>query len=132
MRWLIDGMNLIGSRPDRWWQDRRGAMRDTVARLEAFARETGEDVTVVFDGRAFELGAEGGAVTVVFAPRRGRDAADDEIVRIVSDDEDPAEVRVVTSDSDLTRRVRERGAAVETAGSFRRGLDRFAPGSGGR
>src|SRR5262245_30869674 len=29
-RWIVDGMNVIGSRPNAWWRDRPGAMRDLV------------------------------------------------------------------------------------------------------
>ena len=28
MRWLVDGMNVIGSRPDGWWKDRDSAMKE--------------------------------------------------------------------------------------------------------
>jgi len=26
VRWFVDGMNVIGSRPDAWWRDRDRAM----------------------------------------------------------------------------------------------------------
>lgn len=117
MRWLVDGMNVIGSRPDRWWEDRPGAMRALVARLTAFATERGDAVTVVFDGRPIDLA--GGAVDVRFASRRGRNAANDDIAALVAADHEPAALRVVTSDADLARRVRDRGAEVEGAGTFR-------------
>ena len=80
------------------------------------------DVTVVFDGAPFEI--EGGAVKVLFASRRGRDAADDDIASLAAADSDPGGLTVVTSDADLERRVRDWGAEVEGAGSFRRRLDR--------
>ena len=35
MRWLVDGMNVIGSRPDGWWKDRHAAMAGLVESLEA-------------------------------------------------------------------------------------------------
>ena len=56
------------------------------------------------------------AVTVVRAPRRGRNAADDEIVRLVGGHDRAV---VVTSDAELARRVRELGADVMGAGTFR-------------
>jgi len=46
-RWLVDGMNVIGSRPDGWWRDRTAAMRRLTGDLDALARETGEPVTVL-------------------------------------------------------------------------------------
>lgn len=120
-RWIVDGMNVIGSRPTGWWRDRPGAMRGLVEELEAFAGQNGDEVTVVFDGRPFDLDSP--SVDVRFASRRGRNAADDDIAELVEGDAEPATLSVVTSDSDLARRVRERGAAVVGAGEFRRRLD---------
>ena len=116
-RWLVDGMNVIGSRPDGWWRDRRAAMERLVRELETLEG----DVTVVFDGGPFEI--ESDRVEVAFASRRGRDAADDDIVASVAADPDPAALTVVTSDSELERRVRAHGANVEGAGAFRRRLE---------
>jgi hypothetical protein len=119
MRWLIDAANVIGSRPDGWWRDRDGATR----RLIAAVRAWGEPAVVVLDAGADDLLGEAGSVTVRRAPRRGRDAADDEIVRLLRDDPDPRGVRVVTSDSALATRARALGAQVEGAGAFRARLD---------
>ena len=55
MRWLVDGMNVIGARPDGWWRDRRGAMRSLTEELDEFAEESGDEVAVVFDGRPFDI-----------------------------------------------------------------------------
>ena len=119
-RWLVDGLNVIGSRPDGWWRDRPGAMRDLARRLDEHANRTGDEVTVVFDGKPFELETE--TAKVLFASRRGPNAADDDIAAIVAGDEDPATLRVVTSDSTLAERVRDQGAEVVTAGAFQRDL----------
>ena len=120
-RWVVDGMNVIGSRPSGWWRDRPRAMRELVGELEKFAARGGEPVTVVFDGRPFELA--GDAVDVRFASRRGPNAADDDIAALVGRDDEPAGLSVVTSDADLARRVRDAGAAVVGAGEFRRRVD---------
>jgi predicted RNA-binding protein with PIN domain len=119
MRWLVDAMNVIGSRPDGWWRDRDGAARRLLGDLERFAETTGDDVTVVLDAAPRELAGRRGPLEVVIAPTRGRDAADDEIARRLAADPDAAAVTVVTSDADLARRAREHGAAVEGAGGFR-------------
>jgi predicted RNA-binding protein with PIN domain len=121
-RWLVDGMNVIGSRPTGWWRDRPGAMRQLVESLEAYADASGDSVGVVFDGRPFELPA--GPVEVTFASRQGPNAADDDIAALVAADPDPAGLKVVTSDLDLARRVREHGALVVGAGTFRGRLDK--------
>ena len=119
---VVDGMNVVGSRPDGWWRDRRGAMTALVERLEALAKDEGEAVTVIFDGRAFALSHRRCLVDVRFASRRGRNAADDDIAALVERSERPEEVRVVTSDADLSRRIRSLGGTVEGAGEFRRRL----------
>ena len=122
-RWLVDGMNVVGSRPDGWWRDRQGAMRSLADRLAVFAESTGDPVAVVFDGRPFEIDAD--PVDISFTPRRGPDAADDEIVRRVAEDADPGSLAVVTSDQGLIGRVRDHGVEVVPAGGFRRRLDQL-------
>jgi predicted RNA-binding protein with PIN domain len=131
-RWLVDGLNVIGSRGDGWWRDRRGAMRRLASALDAFARETGEPVTVVFDGAPHEVPAE--RVEVRFARRRGPDAADDDIAALAAADGDPGTLRVVTSDGALAERVRAAGVEVVGAGGFRARLDEAGQerGGGGR
>jgi predicted RNA-binding protein with PIN domain len=127
-RLLIDGMNVIGSRPDRWWNDPDRAVRRMIEQLDEYAASTGEDVTVVFDRRPKDLQpGRHGEVTVAFARRRGRNAADHEIVEIVGGDADPRSITVVTSDERLIERVREFGAGVRSSGTFRRRLDDAAP-----
>ena len=122
MRWLVDASNVIGSRPDGWWRDRTGAVRRLIAQLEAFARQTGDPVTVVLDAGPAELAGGSGGLEVVIAPRRGRDAADDEIVRLLEDSPAPGDACVVTSDAALAARVRALGSAVQGARSFRERL----------
>lgn len=122
-RWLIDGMNVIGSRPNRWWNDPDRAVRELIEELDRYAASTDEDVTVVFDRRPSDHPSEiTSAVKVVFASWRGRNAADHEIVRMTAADPAPNSIRVVTSDRRLHERVRELGAAVTSSTSFRRRL----------
>jgi predicted RNA-binding protein with PIN domain len=121
---MIDASNVIGSRPDGWWRDREGAARRLIDDLREFARG-GEEVTVVLDAGPPGMAGRDGAFEVAIAPRRGRDAADDEIARRVGADPDPESIRVVTSDAALAARARELGAQVEGAGGFRRRLDRL-------
>jgi len=123
-RWLVDGMNLIGSRPDRWWNDPDRAVRRLIGELDRYAAATGDDVTAVFDRRPPDVEpGRHGSVEVAFASRRGRNAADHEIVAMVAGDADPAGIRVVTSDRRLVERVRGLGATVEGSGTFRRRID---------
>ncbi len=118
MRWFVDGMNVIGTRPDSWWKDRHGAMVRLVHLLEKWAAESGEDVVVVFE-QPPRPPIRSSVIEVAHAPRPRRDSADDEIVRRISSEGEPGAVRVVTSDLWLVDRVRAAGATVESADSFR-------------
>ncbi len=118
--WLVDGMNVIGSRPDGWWRDRPGAQRHLAEELGAWAQRSGERVAVVFDGAPHAIDAPG--VEVRFATRRGRDAADDDIAGWVAGAQDPGSIRVVTSDRELARRVADAGGDVVAPSALRRRL----------
>ena len=122
MRWFVDAMNVIGTRPDGWWRDREAAMARLVDLLERWACEGTDEVIVVFERPAGPLSST--TVEVAHAPRARPDSADDEIVRrIVAEPADGA-VRVVTSDRRLAERVRAAGATVESSERFRRRLER--------
>jgi hypothetical protein len=95
---VVDGMNVVGSRPDGWWRDRPGAQRRLVHELAAL----GEPLTVVFDGRPHDTEPPDG-VEVRFAPH-----ADDAIAELAG----PG-VTVITSDRGLAGRVRARGGDVQ-------------------
>jgi predicted RNA-binding protein with PIN domain len=125
MRWLIDGMNVIGTRPDAWWRDRHGAMVRLVDLLERWVAASDEDVVVVFEAPPSPP-ISSTVVEVAHAPRPRRDSADDEIVRRLEATSEPQAIRVVTSDRWLADRVRAAGATVEPAESFRTRLERAA------
>ena len=127
-RVIVDGNNVIGSRPDGWWRDRPGAARRLVAALQALTRASHDRVAVVLDGRPLADLPEGvhDGVLVAYATRAGRDAADDRITAEVASDPDPASLVVITSDRGLAERVRAAGAQVEGAGSLRARLDELA------
>jgi predicted RNA-binding protein with PIN domain len=122
VRWLVDGMNVIGSRPDGWWRDRDAAMLRLVNALESWAATAGEDVTVVFE-RPPSPPIRSTVIDVLHAPKPKRDAADDHIIRLLREDPNPSAVRVVTSDRWLADRAWAMGASVEGAESFRARLD---------
>ncbi len=118
MRWFIDGMNVIGTRPDGWWKDRDAAMLRLVDLLERWAAAEGEDVVVVFE-RKPSPPIRSTVIEVAHAPRPRRDAADDEIMRRLALEPAPALVRVVTSDHWLADRAGAAGAGVHGAEMFR-------------
>ena len=122
MRYIVDGMNVIGTRPDGWWKDRDAAMARLVDRLERWAAQTGDDITVVFE-RKPNPPLHSPVIEVAHAPKPRPNSADDEIVRRVRADPSPSSIRVVTSDNLLTDLVHGLGATVEPAASFRDRID---------
>jgi predicted RNA-binding protein with PIN domain len=118
MLWLIDGMNVIGTKPDGWWQDRHAAMVSLVDKLERWVASTGANVTVVFE-QPPRPPIKSTVIEVRHAPKPRRDSADDEIIRLLRAEEDPGAIRVVTSDNWLSDRARDAGASVDPATAFR-------------
>ena len=121
-RWLVDGMNVIGSRPDKWWNDPDRAMHSLSKALDEYAAMTGDDVTVVFD-KAPRTPTQTTHAVVTAASRKGRDAADHEIVEMVEREADPSSLTVVTSDKRLRDQVQALGSRTVSSGRFRDHLD---------
>jgi predicted RNA-binding protein with PIN domain len=122
MRWIVDGMNVIGSRPDGWWRDRHGAMVRLVDLLERWAAAGGDDVTVVFE-QPPRPPITSSVVEVAHAKKPGPNSADHEIVRRVRAAADASSVRVVTSDGVLSQQVNAAGASVYPSSTFRNEID---------
>lgn len=128
VRWLIDGNNVYGSRPDGWWNDRGAASGRFAQRVAEWCRTHTDDVTIVFDAPVPEstLLLAGGNLTIAEAPHRGRNAADDHIVKLIDDlidDLDGAPtVTVVTSDNGLRERLPD-SVRIVGVGQFRELID---------
>lgn len=117
-RLIVDGMNVLGSRPDGWWRDRPAAMERLARRLGAFAAREGVALVVVFDGREHErVGAAASGIEIRFAPG-GPDAADREIVRVIRADPAPGTIVACSSDRRLRNAVKAAGAASIGAGEL--------------
>jgi len=127
VRWIIDGNNVYGSRPDGWWNDRDGAAGRLAQQVAEWCRNHRDDVTIVFDApvSVTTLELAGGNLRIVEAPRRGRDAADDHIVELVGigSQDGPDRVVVVTSDRGLRRRLPDPVEAMG-AGAFLHAIER--------
>ncbi|MGC4896761.1 hypothetical protein [Micromonospora sp. DT31] len=110
---VVDGANVVGSRPDGWWRDRAGAavrLRDALAPL-AEAGVPPElpppvQVVLVVEGAARHVPPTPG-VDVVSAPGSG----DDTVVELVAAAPRRSRV-VVTADRELRARVTALGAQV--------------------
>jgi len=121
-RMIVDGMNVLGSRPDGWWRDRPAAMERLTRRINAFAQREGLEIVVVFDGHEHaRVQRAAGPIDVRFAPG-GPDAADHEIVRMVRDDDSPESLTTVSSDRRLRASIKAAGAASVPAGELLRRL----------
>lgn len=99
---IVDAANVVGSVPDGWWRDRRGAaerLRDRLAE-----RNAGEEIILVVEGAARGVESVPG-VRVDSAPGSG----DDRIVELAAAYAERGCV-VVTADRELRARVRLYGA----------------------
>ncbi|MFD5144465.1 NTP pyrophosphohydrolase [Streptomyces sp. NPDC058401] len=101
---IVDGANVVGSVPDGWWRDRRGAaerLRDRLA-----LRDGGEEIVLVVEGAARGVASVPG-VRVDEAPGSG----DDRIVELAAAAcAEHGGCVVVTADRELRERVRAHGA----------------------
>ncbi len=116
---VVDGFNVLGSRPDGWWKDRPAAMRRLVERLNDLGAREGTAILVVFDGKRHETvaAAAGDLVEVGFAPG-GPNAADKVIAARVREHERPERTLVVSSDRRLQASVKAAGGRRIGAGEF--------------
>ncbi|MCS5733620.1 NUDIX domain-containing protein [Herbiconiux daphne] len=135
IRVVVDAANVVGSRPDGWWKDRRGANEALLARISrlnatgvassefgAAAGRSWPAFTVVVEGQARdaavpvpEAGSLVPALDVVRAAGSGDDTIVDSVVDLVRAGP-PATTIVVTADRALARRVEEFGAEVRGPG----------------
>ncbi|KUJ71011.1 NTP pyrophosphohydrolase [Streptomyces albus subsp. albus] len=118
---IVDAANVVGSVPDGWWRDRRGAaerLRDRLADyarqglperagLPAWAAGAPLELVLVVEGAAREV-ASVAEVRVVAAAGSG----DDRIVAEAAARPPGRPCLVVTADRELRRRVAALGAEV--------------------
>ncbi|NNF55157.1 MAG: RNA-binding protein [Acidimicrobiales bacterium] len=120
--WILDGNNIMGSRPDKWWNDRPAAMERLGQEIAHWCWTHDDTVHLVFDGPHLSNvdALAGGNLRIEFAQRSARNAADDVIVELAHT-LDGADVTVVSADKGLKERLRE-GIKTEGPGSFLRRL----------
>ncbi|MER7052737.1 NTP pyrophosphohydrolase [Streptomyces sp. NPDC000351] len=106
---IVDAANVVGSVPDGWWHDRRGAaerLRDRLAADGVPGRTGPVELVLVVEGAARGVESVPG-VRVESAPGSG----DDHMVELVAR-AGGRPVLVVTADRELRRRVAGLGAQV--------------------
>lgn len=122
---VVDAANVVGSRPDGWWRDRRGAAERLLARLDALAAIGVPAAFVDLPGDtwwpAWHVVTEGAArgagpptrarsaVEVIPAPGSGDDAIVEVAANLAARG---ASALVVTADRELRVRCESAGAAV--------------------
>jgi predicted RNA-binding protein with PIN domain len=106
---VVDGANVVGSRPDGWWKDRAGAARRLHERLLT-ADLSYDEVVLVLEGAAkggVPAGRDGHVRTV-----HAMGSGDDEIVTQAAAATAPGDITVVvTADRMLQSRVSAVGAS---------------------
>lgn len=120
---IVDGANVVGSRPDGWWKDRAAAAERLAASLERVGSSglpahllglSGDRwwprISLVLEGQGRDAKAQGMHVQLDHAPSDG----DSRIVELVADvpDASRAATTVVTADRELGSRVAALGARV--------------------
>jgi hypothetical protein len=107
-------MNVIGSRPNGWWRDRDRAVRNFVSNLQQLSVADDLDITVGIDGTPLTGLPEGeqDGVQLLYATRRGPNAADDRIIAFIEGHESPTSLSLITGDRNLTERAQALGATV--------------------
>lgn len=107
---IVDAANVVGSVPDGWWRDRRGAaerLRDRLAADGVPGRAGEVEIVLVVEGAARGVDSVPG-VRVESAAGSG----DEHMVGLVARAAGDRAVLVVTADRELRRRVTELGAEV--------------------
>lgn len=134
---VVDAANVVGSRPDGWWRDRRAAavrLRDGLRQLQPAPAQPFDlpaawwwpDIVMVVEGQARGVPSTDG-VTVIDAPGSG----DDAIVAAVSEavaKRPNDHVIAVTADRALRERVSSAGGCQVGPSVVRDLIDRGADG----
>jgi hypothetical protein len=129
---VVDGANVVGSRPDGWWRDREGAARRLAGRIAAALTTDRAGLAEALGHPGAELQVhlvlEGAAARVEDLPTnprltivRARADGDSTIAALAADlgtDGSGGALVVVTADRALRERVRGSGAVTTGPGTL--------------
>jgi len=107
---IVDGANVMGSRPDGWWRDRGAAARRLQEQLLAAALPY-DEIVLILEGKARQgvLAGQDGRLRTVHAPGSGDDAIVEAVIAEIEMG-DGRGVTVATADRVLRDRVKAAGA----------------------
>jgi hypothetical protein len=128
---IVDGANVVGSRPDGWWRDREGAARRLAGRIAAALTVDSRGLAEAFGHPGADLRVhlvlEGAAAQVEDLPThprltvvRARADGDSTIAALAADlaTDGSSPIVVVTADRALRERVRDAGATTAGPGTL--------------
>jgi hypothetical protein len=106
---VVDGANVVGSRPTGWWRDRAGAAK-RLHQAIATADLDYDVIVLVLEGAAKggQPAGEDSGIHTVHAPGSGDDAI---VEQVRTRSTDGADVVVVTADRELRERVAAAGGS---------------------
>jgi hypothetical protein len=106
---IVDAANVVGSVPDGWWRDRKGAaerLRDRLASEGLPGHPNPVEIVLVVEGAARGVESAPG-----LRVESARGSGDDRIVELVEENHGRPTL-VITADRELRRRVTELDAEV--------------------
>ena len=115
---IVDGANVVGSRPDGWWRDRAGAARRLHEQLLSAVLPY-DEIVLILEGKARQgiPAGQDGRLRTVHAPGSGDDAIVEAVIAEVEIG-DGRDVTVATADRVLRDRVTAAGAKSVSSSSL--------------
>jgi predicted RNA-binding protein with PIN domain len=104
---VVDGANVVGSRPDGWWRDRAGAAARLHGRL-AVADTSYDEIVLVLEGQA-KAGVPRGRDSHLRTVHAAKDGDSSIIKEAAAARDRGSDVVVITADRALGQRVESLG-----------------------
>src|SRR3569832_1913777 len=119
MHYLIDGYNFF-FRLTKSYKSMKEQERSLLEKLYQTMLDLRSPMTVVFDGREKDppeaLRCNLHAMNIVYTPVH--QTADDYILELLDHSKNPAQEMVISSDSELLRKAKQKGAGTQTIEAF--------------